>query len=367
MDEPSRNEPRLGGSELDCEGEPVQAADDLGDDRRICFRRRPPGGLRTRREEAHGVGSGDHVGFALTLLREAHGRNAEEVLARDVEPRPARREDAQSGSCGEQLGHERPRVEHVLDVVEHEQDLLRADLDSQPLEERLPGLTGDAERLRDGTGDVLGPGDRCERDEGDAVRVLLRDAARCLDGEPGLADASGPHEGHEADLALPEQPDDLVRLRPPPDEPLRDEQGEILREELGELLGGLEVPVGDVVGCDSPEQLLQALLAFPGGLLHVDELRLRPGEEVLVLEAGDLHSRSDPAVLLPVDADEDVALLEVGAVERPGWMRPGAEIEEHRSEAEPFDGRTRGSPLRRELPERRGDEDPDPPIRGQDR
>ena len=56
------------------------------------------------------------------------------------------------------------------------------------------------------------------------------------------------------------------------------------------------------------EELGEPLLAL-GGLLHVDELRhLARGEAVLVLEAGDLLAGGDPAVLLPVDADEHVAL-----------------------------------------------------------
>ena len=54
-------------------------------------------------------------------------------------------------------------------------------------------------------------------------------------------------------------------------------------------------------------------------LLHVDELRhVARGEPVLVLEARDLLAGGDPAVLLPVDADEHVALLEVGAVQLRG-------------------------------------------------
>jgi len=67
-------------------------------------------------------------------------------------------------------------------------------------------------------------------------------------------------------------------------------------------------------------------------VLEVDQLGHVAGEEVLVLEAGHLFAGSDPAVAFPVDAEEDVALGEVGAVEVPRRMRAGAELEHHGGE-----------------------------------
>ena len=42
--------------------------------------------------------------------------------------------------------------------------------------------------------------------------------------------------------------------------------------------------------------------------LDVQQAGDRPGEPELVLQARDVHARPDPAVPLPVQADEDVGL-----------------------------------------------------------
>ena len=63
--------------------------------------------------------------------------------------------------------------------------------------------------------------------------------------------------------------------------------------------------------------------------LDIDQLRDVGREVPLVFQARYALSRRDPPVLLPVQAHEDVALLEVGAVERSGRMRPGTELEHH--------------------------------------
>ena len=98
------------------------------------------------------------------------------------------------------------------------------------------------------------------------------------------------------------------------------EQGcEIGRDQFGQFLGGRERRVRrGVVVTDPGHQLAEPLLAFRG-VLHVDQLgHVARGEPVLVLEARDLLAGRDPAVLLPVDADEHVALLQVGAVQLRG-------------------------------------------------
>ena len=122
-----------------------------------------------------------------------------------------------------------------------------------------------------------------------------------------------------------------------------------------------------VVVADPGQELAEALLALRG-LLQVDELRhVARGEPVLVLEAGDLVARRDPAVVLPVDADEDVALLQVGAVELLRRMRPSTELEHDRREVQPLDRGARGSALGLELLQGRADEDPEPLVGRADR
>ena len=53
-------------------------------------------------------------------------------------------------------------------------------------------------------------------------------------------------------------------------------------------------------------------------------------EPKLIFQAGDVHARPDPAVTLPVEADEDVGLRQVGPVQLPWWVWSSAELEHHR-------------------------------------
>ena len=81
------------------------------------------------------------------------------------------------------------------------------------------------------------------------------------------------------------------------------------------------------------EELLELLLALRGRLLHVDEAWPAAAAPQLVLDPGELRARCDPAVALPVDADEDVALVEVGAIEVVRPVRPRTQLEAHRDQA----------------------------------
>ena len=54
------------------------------------------------------------------------------------------------------------------------------------------------------------------------------------------------------------------------------------------------------------------------------------GESKLILQTRDVHTRPDPAVALPVQADEDVGLRQIGAIQLPRWVWSSAELEHHR-------------------------------------
>ena len=94
------------------------------------------------------------------------------------------------------------------------------------------------------------------------------------------------------------------------------------------------------------------------GRFDVEQPRHIVGAEVvLVLQSGDLLVGRHPAVALPVEPEEDVRLLQVRTIELTRRMRPRAELEHHGSEVQPLDGGPSRPALRRELLERRGDED----------
>lgn len=65
---------------------------------------------------------------------------------------------------------------------------------------------------------------------------------------------------------------------------------------------------------------------------------------------------------LPVDADEDLALGQVGAVELAGRMRPGAGLEHHGNEPQAGHGVLHRLALGGQFLQRRAGEDPDPLI-----
>src|SRR5262249_29953122 len=78
---------------------------------------------------------------------------------------------------------------------------------------------------------------------------------------------------------------------------------------------------------------------------------------VFVLQAGDHLARRDPPVALPVDADEDVTLIEIRPIEVARRMRPGTELEQDGRQVQMPDGILRGGAFLSELSERGADED----------
>jgi len=150
-------------------------------------------------------------------------------------------------------------------------------------------------------------------------------------------------------------------------EPLRDQDGEIARNELSELLRCLEVLVrGSRIGSEDAQQRSEGRFAIRARLLDVQEPRHTGRESILVLETRYLLAGRYPAVALPVDADEHLALFEVGAVEILRRVRAGADLEQHGSQLQPFDRRACSRALGPELLQRRRHEDAQSLVRGQD-
>ena len=97
--------------------------------------------------------SGRGVAGALDEERDRLGRrerrDAVGLLAAEPQGRAAGREQLQAGRLGQQARERRRRGEHLLEVVEHEQQLLVAQVLAQRLERALARLLAQAERLRD--------------------------------------------------------------------------------------------------------------------------------------------------------------------------------------------------------------------------
>src|SRR5687767_13434144 len=98
----------------------------------------------------------------------------------------------------------------VLEVVEHEQRLLLAQMRREALPRRRVGL--EAERPCNGGRHELLVGDRAELDEDDAVAKLVEQLPAELDGEPGLAASAGAGQGQQANLGGAKQLRELCEL-----------------------------------------------------------------------------------------------------------------------------------------------------------
>src|SRR4029077_6648294 len=93
----------------------------------------------------------------------------------------------------------------------------------------------------------------------------------------------------------------------------------------------------------------RARLGVGARSLDIQQLRQAARQVELILEARDLHAGTYPAVALPVQPDEDIALLQVCPVQSLRRVRPGTQLEQHRSEPQRRDGARDGAPLGSQL------------------
>jgi hypothetical protein len=198
-----------GGGQLEGQGQPVQEAADLGDGDAVLrregeVRARGPGALD---EEAHRGAAADRGRVRLAgRLGEGQGRDGVLELGAEAQRGAAGDQDAQRRGGRQQVGDEGGGVEHLLEVVEHEQHPAPAAAPVRaaglaPLGEHVGEgagrIAGDglAEVHGDGRGYVGGVGHRAEGDEPDAPREGGAQVGGHLQGEAGLARAARPGEG----------------------------------------------------------------------------------------------------------------------------------------------------------------------------
>jgi hypothetical protein len=110
------------------------------------------------------------------------------------------------------------------------------------------------------------------------------------------------------------------------------------------------------------QQLRQPRFTIRRRRLDVDQPRQPHRQLILILQPGDLLARCDPAVTLPVDTHEHLALRQVGPVHRPRRMRPGAQLEHHRHQPQRGHRVPHRLTLGSQLTQRRTHEHPNPLI-----
>src|SRR5262249_10840646 len=208
-------------------------------------------------EQAHGLEALE-IGGARMLLGVGYRErgDTEDDLARDAERFAAGREQRQPRRRAEELGCKRSaRREHVLAVVEDEQQLAGGEKADDRVLERLPGERLHVESGRDGRGDGGRAGGRRPEEDRPVGKGLL-DGAGELERKPGLPGAAGAGQRQHATtteegLQLAElvtAPDEGARVGGEPEAAVRDvELLERRRQSAGELLELVAAGGGEVV------------------------------------------------------------------------------------------------------------------------
>ena len=109
------------------------------------------------------------------------------------------------GRGGEQVADQRRGRQHLLEVVEHQEQVPVAEVPRHAVGQRPVARLPHAEGLRDRRGDEGGVADRGEGDEDDAVGEVAAQLLRDPQGEARLADAAGTGQGQEADAVAAQQ------------------------------------------------------------------------------------------------------------------------------------------------------------------
>jgi hypothetical protein len=200
--EPSRNPLEtdgrdLRGGKLDRQRKTVEPTTDL-DDRRgaaIIEGECRIGGLSPPDEELHGAVL-ERPGSALAIaLWHAQRGKLKAVLPIHSQWLPTGRQDMQARHAMQQhLCDLRHAVDHMLEVVEHEQQMLLP----QDGRQLIGKARIDPESARDGSEDEPGIEERAQFDEPDAVGETRQRRSRDFETETRLADGAGTGEGQES-------------------------------------------------------------------------------------------------------------------------------------------------------------------------
>ena len=339
--------------ELDRKRQPVEPVADLRDGRRVVVRHAEArvSAVSALDEQRHGGVLRQALEVLVEGPRSRERWNCQLALPAHTEGCSAGREDGEPRTPLEQPRDRRGLAHDVLEVVEQEQRVRVDEGVAEGVEARLTRDLPHPQCLGDRGNDLHRVPDRLEHHEEGAVLEVVEQLEGDLKAESRLTAAAGARERHEMCAVAPEDVAGQSELAIASDEriawnghvrgggpggvgglleSLREQHGQIVLEQLAELVGCRELPVGrDALCSDQFEQLLEPWLSGFWCLLDVDELRSVPGEVVLVLEPRDALAGGDPAVVPAVDADEDVALVEIGAIQVAWRMRSGAELEQN--------------------------------------
>ena len=204
------------GSELDRQWQAVQAGHDLGDrrhgfvgDREVRAHRHRPLDEQLHRLVARKRLEARQAG----RIRDAQWWDGKLALALEVQDGAAGDEHVELRSRAEQLGDERRRTGHLLEVVEHQQHGLVTQVILERLQQRAVRRLADPQGGSDGRRHQALVGDGSQLDEEDAIGVLTQAFGGHLQRQSGLAGATRAGErdqagrvdqlAHRGDLRVP--------------------------------------------------------------------------------------------------------------------------------------------------------------------
>ena len=183
-----RHHASAGGRQLNGEWQPVEALTDPSDD--LC--------LGVVGQEA-GTDQRRPLGEQLHARRKVQRRHPPRKLTGEAQRLAARRQYRQVGDGPQQLlGQTGGGCKDLFAIVEHEQRFLTRQELGHRLDQGSLGLGAHIHRMGDGGRHQLGVGDTGELDPPRAARVPIGDLGRQLQGEAGLAAATGAAQRDQA-------------------------------------------------------------------------------------------------------------------------------------------------------------------------
>ncbi len=202
-----------GGGQLNRQRQPVQSADDLGDGRGVLVGEGEVGldGLGALDEEADGVDPGQLLG-QQRRIGQRQGRHGHDPLGREAQRLPAGGQDRDPGAGGQQPRDERGRLQEVLEVVQHQQQVPVPQSLCQPFGDRPVAGLPHAQRGGHRRRDEARVGQRRQVHEGGAVGDVGSDLLGDPDGQPRLTHPARAGQRDQPDAVSPEQVDGVRHL-----------------------------------------------------------------------------------------------------------------------------------------------------------
>jgi hypothetical protein len=140
------------------------------------------------------------------------------MLVRETQADSAGDEDFQQRTRREESGDDSRCLDHLLEIVEHEQRSLVAQDSLESTDQWRASRFRHPKRLGDHRRDEGWIADRGKLDKDEAVLKVIGHGVRCVQGEAGLPDAARAGERQEWNILATQQVANLRELTLPPDQ-----------------------------------------------------------------------------------------------------------------------------------------------------